>query len=53
MDFFVKKKKTGNVSLNTDTLKLQKIGIQAISRLFESVSPSLDVFGCASDLLDT
>ena len=33
--------------------KLEKIGIQTISRLFESVSPSRDAFGCASDLLGT
>ena len=31
-------KKTGNVSLNTDILKLQKIGIHAISRLSVSIA---------------
>ena len=45
VDFFCSKK-PGDFSLNRDILKLQKIGIQTISRLFESVWPSIDAFVC-------
>ena len=44
MDFFFKK--PGDFSLSRDILELQKkIGLQAISLLFESVSSSIEVLG--------
>ena len=37
-------KKPGDFRLNRDILNLQKIGIRAISLLFESVSSSIEIF---------
>ena len=49
-DFFVQK--TGRFRLNRDILKLQKkIGLEAISLLFRSVSSLIEIFLGDSDLL--
>ena len=50
-EWFLLFKRTGDFSLNRDILK--KIGIQVISRLFESVLSLIEVLRGASDLLDT